>query len=83
MNARTRAALWVPGAPVRDLGTLGGDETSALGINQAGVVVGPHHPSANRMPFWLLWSSHSTSTTGTGTRSFHAGSHGDVAGACR
>jgi probable HAF family extracellular repeat protein len=35
-----RAALWAPGAPIRDLGTMGGINSSVTGLNDANQVIG-------------------------------------------
>lgn len=39
-DARVHVALWVPGQPVRDIGSLGGPDVSVDGLNDANQVVG-------------------------------------------
>ena len=39
-SGEAHAVLWTPGAPMRDLGTLGGNSSRALAINDAGQVAG-------------------------------------------
>src|SRR5581483_2209248 len=53
-NGDTHAALWAPGKPVQDLGTLGGANSSASAINILGEIVGSADTaSATNQPFVL------------------------------
>lgn len=54
--ARVRAALWQPGAAVRDLGALGGEESRPTALNDAGQVAG-HADTAAGTRHAFLWSA--------------------------
>lgn len=45
-SGAVHGALWVPGQPVRDLGSLGGSDVSVAGLNNAGQVAGQSEVSA-------------------------------------
>jgi probable HAF family extracellular repeat protein len=53
----SHAYLWTPGQGVQDLGTLGGDQSSAYGINDAGQVVGVAQVSVDIGYHAFLWTS--------------------------
>ena len=52
-EGRERAIRWIDGTP-EDLGTLGGQEATALGINQAGQIVGVSETEGDLQGF--LWN---------------------------
>jgi probable HAF family extracellular repeat protein len=47
----THAVIWNGGIPT-DLGTLGGNNSQAFGINNAGQIVGTAGPQGNRATIW-------------------------------
>lgn len=55
LGTNTHAVLWSPREPIRDLGTLGGDFSEALAINNAGQVTGRAETAGgNQLAF--LWT---------------------------
>jgi probable HAF family extracellular repeat protein len=57
-NSSARAFLWTSSAGMKSLGTLGGNSSSAMGINDAGQVVGSSYTTKNSStehPF--LWTA--------------------------
>jgi probable HAF family extracellular repeat protein len=51
---RTRAVSWTNGV-IRDLGTLGGNESRALGVSNRGQIVGSSSPASNDRTLAFIW----------------------------
>ena len=56
-GARSHAVRWTGGSAISDLGTLGGTNSEAVDINNAGQVIGTSQIAGNAATHAFLWSS--------------------------
>ena len=74
-SGSVHAALWAPGAPVQDLGTMGGINSSVTGLNDANQVIGQAEFPAGVLRAFRWTQSDGTQPLGTlgGNLSFASG----------